>query len=120
MSPVIPRRRRALQGLAALAAAPAASSWAAVGGLPAAEHRDSSPEWERLSGKLFAGKSLIHGQSVVQLFVPLRAAYGALELRDACECLLIRAVGSGRLGRPGVDVWLTLEVLTDRSDARPR
>ena len=77
MSPVIPRRRRALQGLAALAAAPAASSWAAVGGLPAAEHRDSSPEWERLSGKLFAGKSLIHGQSVVQLFVPLRAAYGA-------------------------------------------
>lgn len=77
MSPVIPRRRRALQGLAALAAAPAASSWAAVGGLPAAEHRDSSPEWERLSGKLFGGKPLIHGQSVVQLFVPLRAAYGA-------------------------------------------
>ena len=77
MNPVIPRRRRALQGLAALAAAPAASSWAAIGGLPAAEHRDSSPEWERLSGKLFAGKPLIHGQSVVQLFVPLRAAYGA-------------------------------------------
>jgi len=70
-------RRRTLQGLAALAALPAATSWAAIGGLPSAEHRDSSPEWERLSGKLFGGKPLIHGQGVVQLFVPLRAAYGA-------------------------------------------
>ena len=77
MTSIFPLRRRALQGLAALAAAPAASSWAAIGGLPSAEHRDSSPEWERLSGKLFGGKPLIHGQSVVQLFVPLRAAYGA-------------------------------------------
>lgn len=77
MNSIFPLRRRALQGLAALAAAPAASSWAAIGGLPSAEHRDSSPEWERLSGKLFGGKPLIHGQSVVQLFVPLRAAYGA-------------------------------------------
>jgi hypothetical protein len=55
-------RRRTLQGLAALAALPAATSWAAIGGLPSAEHRDSSPEWERLSGKLFGGKPLIHGQ----------------------------------------------------------
>ncbi|MBL0193953.1 MAG: hypothetical protein IPQ09_06955 [Myxococcales bacterium] len=44
----------------------------------------------------------------------LLGAFGALELRDACQCLLVRAVGSGRLGRPGVDVWLSLEVLTDR------
>jgi len=77
MTTVRPHRRRALQGLAALAATPATSSWAAVGGLPSAEHRDSSPEWERLSGKLFGGKPLLHGQGVVQLFVPLRAAYGA-------------------------------------------
>jgi sulfur-oxidizing protein SoxY len=77
MTTVRPHRRRALQGLAALAAAPATSSWAAIGGLPSAEHRDSSPEWERLSGKLFGGKPLLHGQGVVQLFVPLRAAYGA-------------------------------------------
>ena len=72
-----PRRRQTLRGLAAVAAAPAASSWAAIGGLPSAEHRDSSPEWERLSSKLFGGKPLVHGQGVVQLFVPLRAAYGA-------------------------------------------
>jgi sulfur-oxidizing protein SoxY len=77
MAPVSPRRRHALRGLAAVAAAPAASSWAAIGGLPSAEHRDSSPEWERLSSKLFGGKPLVHGQGVVQLFVPLRAAYGA-------------------------------------------
>lgn len=60
------------------------------------------------------------GAALVTSAPTLLGAYGALELRDACECLLIRAVGSGRLGRPGVDVWLTLEVLTDRSDARPR
>lgn len=50
----------------------------------------------------------------------LLGAYGAVELRDACECLLVRAVGSGRLGRPGVDVWLTLEVLTDRAANRAK
>ena len=50
---------------------------AAVGGLPSATHDASSPEWERISGRLFPGKPLIAGQSVVQLIVPLRAAYGA-------------------------------------------
>jgi sulfur-oxidizing protein SoxY len=69
-------RRHALQGLAALAIAPNAAL-AAVGGLPSATHDASSPEWERISGKLFPGKTLIHGQGTVQVIAPLRAAYGA-------------------------------------------
>jgi sulfur-oxidizing protein SoxY len=77
MPPVRTTRRRALQGFAALALAPTGGAFAAVGGLPSATHDASSPEWERISGKLFAGKTLIAGQSVVQLIVPLRAAYGA-------------------------------------------
>jgi len=69
-------RRHALQGLAALAIAPA-SAFAAPGGLPSATHDASSPEWERLAGKLFPGKTLQPGQGTVQLIAPLRAAYGA-------------------------------------------
>ena len=76
MSPVRTTRRHALQGLAALALAPR-GAFAAVGGLPSATHDASSPEWERISGKLFPGRTLIAGQSVVQVIVPLRAAYGA-------------------------------------------
>lgn len=69
-----PSRRTALAGLAALATGPA---WAAPGGLPNATHDASSPEWDKLSGKLFAGRQPQHGQSVVQLQAPTRAAYGA-------------------------------------------
>lgn len=76
MPPVRTTRRHALQGLAALALAPTGAI-AAVGGLPSATHDASSPEWERISGRLFPGKNLIAGQSVVQVIVPLRAAYGA-------------------------------------------
>ena len=76
-------RRRALlrQGLGlglgagAWVAAPLAP--AAVGGLPNAAHGDSSPEWERLRGKLFGTRPIEAGNSRVQLIVPLRAAYGA-------------------------------------------
>jgi sulfur-oxidizing protein SoxY len=76
MPPVHITRRHTLQGLAALALAPR-GAFAAVGGLPSATHDASSPEWERISGKLFPGKQLVAGQSVVQVIVPLRAAYGA-------------------------------------------
>jgi sulfur-oxidizing protein SoxY len=60
----------------ALAAA-SAQTLAAVGGLPDAAHSDSSPEWDRLSAKLFPGKKLQAGSGMVQLIAPLRAAYGA-------------------------------------------
>ncbi len=55
----------------------ASAARAAVGGLPSAGHADSSPEWEQLSGRMFAGRSLRQGQDVVQLITPLRAPYGA-------------------------------------------
>ena len=69
-------RRRALQGLAAIALAPGAAR-AAPGGLPSAGHGDSSPEWERIRGALFGSRVPQAGQGVVQLVAPLRAAYGA-------------------------------------------
>lgn len=51
---------------------------AEVGGLPTnVRHTDSSPEWERLREKLFPGRSMESAASMVQLLVPLRAAYGA-------------------------------------------
>jgi sulfur-oxidizing protein SoxY len=66
----------ALATLALLAMVPAVH--AAVGGLPSnVGHADSSPEWESLRPKLFQGRSVIAGQSRVQIIVPLRAAYGA-------------------------------------------
>ncbi len=66
-------RRHALMGLAMSPAA----VLAAPGGLPNAAHGDSSPEWDHLRDKLFAGKRITVGQSVVQIIAPLRAAYGA-------------------------------------------
>jgi sulfur-oxidizing protein SoxY len=71
-----PARRAALCGLGAAALAPGAAL-AAVGGLPSATHDASSPEWERLSAKMFPGRKLIPGQGTVQVIAPLRAAYGA-------------------------------------------
>jgi sulfur-oxidizing protein SoxY len=52
---------------------------AAVGGLPSAAHGDSSPEWDKLRDKLFAGRNIEASPelSQVQIIVPLRAAYGA-------------------------------------------
>ena len=69
-------RRHALCGLAGMALAPHAAM-AAIGGLPSAEHDSSSPEWDRLSQRLFPGRRLQPGQGVVQVIAPLRAAYGA-------------------------------------------
>jgi sulfur-oxidizing protein SoxY len=67
---------RLLMMFALMALAPAAP--AAVGGLPSkVEHGDSSPEWEQLRQKLFAKRRIESSNTVVQLIVPLRAAYGA-------------------------------------------
>jgi len=64
--------------MAALSAAPIAwPALAAEGGLPSAAHGDSSPQWERMAASLFGGRALRAGRDVVQLHVPLRAAYGA-------------------------------------------
>jgi sulfur-oxidizing protein SoxY len=71
-------RRDALRSATSLALAGASMrTLSAVGGLPDAGHTDSSPEWERLSAKLFPGKKIQAGSGMVQLIAPLRAAYGA-------------------------------------------
>jgi len=44
----------------------------------------------------------------------LVAARGSVELRDRCGCLTLRVVGSHRIGREGVDVWLALDFGGDR------
>lgn len=44
----------------------------------------------------------------------LVAARGGIELHDKCGCLTVRAMGSHRIGRTGVDVWLTLDFAADR------
>ncbi len=72
-----PTRRRWLAGLAALGCTP--WSAAAPGGLPSQiDHGGSSPEWEKLRERLFRNRPITTGaDSLVQLVVPLRAAYGA-------------------------------------------
>lgn len=69
-------RRQAIAVLGALSCAP---TFAAVGGLPSALHTDTSPEWLLLRERLFGNKPINAdpSTSAVQLFVPLRAAYGA-------------------------------------------
>jgi hypothetical protein len=44
----------------------------------------------------------------------LVAARGGIELRDRCNCVTLRAMGSHRIGRSGVDVWLALDFAADR------
>ncbi len=44
----------------------------------------------------------------------LLAARASIELRDKCGCLVVRAAGGHRLGRPGVDVGLTVDFLPPR------
>jgi sulfur-oxidizing protein SoxY len=57
---------------------PPAPALAAVGGLPTnVGHADGSPEWDKLRERLFGSRAVQQGQAVVQLVVPLRAAYGA-------------------------------------------
>ncbi len=41
----------------------------------------------------------------------LLAARGALEFHDRCGCVVITANGAERIGRPGVDVWLTVNLV---------
>jgi hypothetical protein len=44
----------------------------------------------------------------------LVAARGGLELRDRCNCVTLRANGSHRIGRNGVDVWIAIDFAADR------
>jgi sulfur-oxidizing protein SoxY len=76
MSNLHPTRRDGLLLIGALALSTSGAGVnAAVGGLPTAEHKDSSPEWEKIRSRLFGDRPLLDG--AVRIMVPLRAAYGA-------------------------------------------
>ena len=75
---ILTRRKFFLAAIAILFGASTPGAIAQVGGLPTnVKHTDSSPEWEKLREKLFPGRSMESAASMVQLVVPLRAAYGA-------------------------------------------
>ncbi len=75
---ILTRRRLFLAAIVAWLGLSAPGAIAQVGGLPTnVKHTDSSPEWELLREKLFPGRSIESAASMVQLVVPLRAAYGA-------------------------------------------
>ncbi len=40
----------------------------------------------------------------------LVAALGAVELHDPCGCVVVRATAAHRIGRDGVDVWVTVDL----------
>jgi hypothetical protein len=40
----------------------------------------------------------------------LVAALGAVELHDPCGCVVLRASAAHRIGRDGVDVWLSVDL----------
>lgn len=46
--------------------------------------------------------------------VELVAARAGIELRDRCGCLIVRAAGSERIGRSGLDVWVGIDFVADR------
>jgi hypothetical protein len=41
----------------------------------------------------------------------LLAARGSIEFHDRCGCVVLTANGAERIGRPGVDVWLTVSLV---------
>ena len=41
------------------------------------------------------------------------AAVGTLELRDGCGCFRLRATGAHRMGRDGIDVWISIDVTAE-------
>ncbi|WP_394827468.1 hypothetical protein [Pendulispora albinea] len=44
---------------------------------------------------------------------------GSIELRDRCQCIVLRVIGSHRLGRDGVDVWMTIDLTPRTSNGGP-
>jgi sulfur-oxidizing protein SoxY len=55
-----------------------ATAHAGIEGLPSGvKDEDSSPQWENLKAKLFAGRQIFAARDRIQLDVPTRAAYGA-------------------------------------------
>ncbi|MFO0665696.1 MAG: hypothetical protein U0174_17195 [Polyangiaceae bacterium] len=75
----------------------ARSLWSATGGV----------------GTLIGERVALRSEATADLSVQrLLGAAGHVEVQDKCRCLVIGLHGSGRIGRPGVDVWLTIDLPT--------
>jgi hypothetical protein len=42
----------------------------------------------------------------------LVAALGSLELHDPCNCVVVRATAAHRIGRGGIDAWVSVDLST--------
>jgi hypothetical protein len=40
----------------------------------------------------------------------LVAAVASLELHDPCNCVVVRATAAHRIGRDGIDAWLSVDL----------
>jgi hypothetical protein len=64
----------------------------------------------RLGVPLGARVTTRAGADVDLLTRELVAAVGSLELHDPCNCVVVRASAAHRIGREGVDVWVSVDL----------
>lgn len=65
------------------------------------------------AGTLLGERVALRSEATVDLTAErLLGAAGHLEIQDKCRCLIVGFHGLGRIGRPGVDVWLTIDLPT--------
>jgi hypothetical protein len=73
----------------------------------------AAPGWTggaRLGAPIGARASVRGGADVDLDARALVAAVGSLELHDRCRCVVVRATAAHRIGREGVDVWLSIDL----------
>ena len=58
--------------------------------------------------RLITARGGVDGDLTAERFV---AARGSLEVHDACQCVVVRVSAAERLGREGVDVWLSVDLV---------
>ncbi len=75
----------------------------------------SSPGWTGGAdlGVPFGARITARGGADVDLGAgELVAALGSLELHDPCNCVVVRATAAHRIGRDGVDAWVSVDLST--------
>jgi hypothetical protein len=73
----------------------------------------AAPGWTggaRLGAPLGARVTARGGADVDLDARALVAAVGSLEVHDRCRCVVVRATAAHRIGRDGVDVWLSIDL----------
>jgi hypothetical protein len=73
----------------------------------------AAPGWTggaRLGVPLGARVTTRAGADVDLVARELVAAIGSLELHDPCNCVILRASAAHRIGRDGVDIWVSVDL----------